>query len=753
MKMRLAIAFTVLLAATPAQGPEPTAGLVALHQACLDASTDAVVLNVAAHPDDEASRTRMMLRRRHGARVVTAYATYGDGGQNAIGREIGHELAHLRVRETLRAAAMSDVEVRWLGMEDFGFSKTLDETLSMWGRDRLRDAMRAVIAEVKPDLIITNHDIGRGHGHHRACAWAVLEVLRERAANGEAVPPMLGRCGPDDAWVTVDPGELDPARGETFAKLAHDAWVQHATQGPWGPHDPMHVSKEWWQLVFPEGRERKPVDGFAAWLPQCGREELARGAEAWSREQLHREVRRRLGSCDRSGREFAALSRALMALADVRVEAGLASEFVPLGGEGKVSVIVHGHERVAALDVSCEGVAATPVNAPVRIRIFELPDQVADPAKPPAVMPGRYTVGFEPHPDAGGSIPAGPEPSTVTVEVTFELEGMPIRVPCRLFYTMVPPVEVRLDRDVIMVPEGKAVERTFSASVKSWRGEEPTAAVVLGMGPGIGAAATPGRLRLTKDHDEARLLVRATIDPAELTADASINVGYGESRARVRVKPVAVTVPEGLRLGLVRGPDDTTELALADLGIAVTLLDRDSLMMEQLEHFDTLLLDIRANFHRPDLAEMRDRILQFCRGGGRVVVMYHKPGEWNVKDPQHSLLPFPLTVGRDRVTEESAPVKLLHPEHRLMQYPHRIGTADFDGWVQERGLNFPSRWDEAWTALLEMKDSGEGEPLQGALLYTRYGRGDYVYCSLALYRQLRVGNVGAARILVNLLAR
>src|SRR5215475_4141667 len=102
-------AVTLVFRASPAQGPEPQAGLVALHQACLDAKTDGVVLNVAAHPDDEASRTNAILRRKYGLRVVTAYTTFGDGGQNAVGKEIGPGLARLRVRETLRAAALSDV--------------------------------------------------------------------------------------------------------------------------------------------------------------------------------------------------------------------------------------------------------------------------------------------------------------------------------------------------------------------------------------------------------------------------------------------------------------------------------------------------------------------------------------------------------------------------------------------------------------------------------------------------------------------
>ena len=115
------LAAVALLAAAPAaaQQAEPASGLVALHQALLDAACDVVVLNVCAHPDDESSRTDTILRRKHGMRIVTVYSTYGDGGQNAIGREIGPELAGLRVRETLRAAAMSGVEVRWLGMPDF----------------------------------------------------------------------------------------------------------------------------------------------------------------------------------------------------------------------------------------------------------------------------------------------------------------------------------------------------------------------------------------------------------------------------------------------------------------------------------------------------------------------------------------------------------------------------------------------------------------------------------------------------------
>jgi hypothetical protein len=115
----------------------------------LDARTDASCSTSRRTPTTKSSRTNTILRRKYGMRVVTAYTTYGDGGQNAIGREIGPELAYLRVRETLRAAAMSDVEVRWLGMEDFGFSKTLEETLKVGRREVLGRCARCSTRSIR----------------------------------------------------------------------------------------------------------------------------------------------------------------------------------------------------------------------------------------------------------------------------------------------------------------------------------------------------------------------------------------------------------------------------------------------------------------------------------------------------------------------------------------------------------------------------------------------------------------------------
>jgi LmbE family N-acetylglucosaminyl deacetylase len=796
--LRSSVAWSLALAvaaASPSQSAEPQAGLIALHQACLDAKTGGVVLNVAAHPDDEASRTNAILRRKYGLRVVTAYTTFGDGGQNAVGREIGPGLARLRVRETLRAAALSDVEVRWLGMNDFGFSKTLDETLAVWGADVLKDAMRRVVDEVEPDIVITNHDLVHGHGHHRATFWAITEVLKERAAKGGRVPPLYSRCSADEAQLTFDPGELDAARGETYARMAHRAWTQHVTQGPWGPHNPLQVGVEHWQLVMPAGATAQAAADWQHWVRKDATlpaNEIAGLAQ----EQLVERARTKLRSMrDPAGavaqdgslggapvvarlpgdsamsaggfvdaQHVAVLQRILLAAADVSIETWLEHEEVARGGEGKVFVVVHGFDRLKDVKVACRGVAAEQVKPTVRPPTTDVaapparvpgapPPAKPKPPEPPKPVPGELVVAFA-HQASGDTTPEeGPRPAWVTLDVSFTLDGVPIELHPRLWYTPVDPVEVEWDRDVVMVPKGQTVERIVSATVRSHRDTEFSEPVRLSTGNGVKAEAIPGRVSLSREHPEARLLVRATVAADELPADAALRLEVAGQQAALRLAPVEVLVPPGLKVGLVRGPDDATERALADLGIAYTALDRDALATAKLEEFTTLLLDIRAYNHRPELAENKDRILQFCRSGGRVVAMYHKPGEWNERAGHPLLAPFPLTVGELRATEEQAPVAMLQPEHRLWHYPHAITQRDFDGWVQERGLHFPTKWDPAWTPLLELKDGSDEKPSQGALLHTQYGRGDFVYCSLVLYRQLRQGHQGAARILVNLLAR
>lgn len=133
---------------------------------------------------------------------------------------------------------------------------------------------------------------------------------------------------------------------------------------------------------------------------------------------------------------------------------------------------------------------------------------------------------------------------------------------------------------------------------------------------------------------------------------------------------------------------------------------------------------------------------------GTVIVQYNK-----YEYADGGFAPHPLTMARPhgRVTDEAAPVRLLDPSHPLLSAQNLITAADFDGWVQERGLYFADTWDERYTPLLEMADPGM-ESLRGGLLAARVGEGWYVYTGLALFRQLPERVPGAYRLLANLVS-
>jgi hypothetical protein len=132
-------------------------------------------------------------------------------------------------------------------------------------------------------------------------------------------------------------------------------------------------------------------------------------------------------------------------------------------------------------------------------------------------------------------------------------------------------------------------------------------------------------------------------------------------------------------------------------------------------------------------------------------VQYNTNGNDLVLDPR-ALGPYPFTLTRDRVTVEEAPATFLVPSHPLLTTPNRLTTADFTGWVQERGLYFAGELDPRYTPLIAWNDPGE-KPTTGALITCDFGKGRYIYTGISLFRQLPAGVPGAYRLLANLLAR
>lgn len=218
--------------------------------------------------------------------------------------------------------------------------------------------------------------------------------------------------------------------------------------------------------------------------------------------------------------------------------------------------------------------------------------------------------------------------------------------------------------------------------------------------------------------------------------------------ARVQVPIFPVQVAEGLRVAYVQGSGDDGPEVLRQLGAEVEILSPAQVAAGGLEGFDTVVLGVRVYEAVPEMVPATPALLDFAREGGTVVVQYNK-----YEYPEGDLAPYPVAMTRPhgRVTDENAEVTLLDPGSPVFTTPNLIAAADFQGWVQERGLYFLSEWGEPFMPLLEMSDPGEA-PLQGSLLVAPVGEGLYVYTGLAFFRQFPEGVPGAYRLFANLVS-
>lgn len=210
---------------------------------------------------------------------------------------------------------------------------------------------------------------------------------------------------------------------------------------------------------------------------------------------------------------------------------------------------------------------------------------------------------------------------------------------------------------------------------------------------------------------------------------------------------VNAQISQGLRVGYIMGAGDLVPAGIEQLGASVEFLDSASLATSDLSRFHTIVMGIRAYAVRTDVATYNQRLLDYVQQGGVLVVQYNTP------EYDNNYGPYPYQMGRrpEEVSEEDSPVKLLSPDAVVFQWPNSISLADFEGWVEQRGSKHLTTWAPEYTPLVEMYDQGQ-DPQRGIWLEARHGKGLYVYCSLAWYRQLPFAVPGAARIFANLIS-
>jgi LmbE family N-acetylglucosaminyl deacetylase len=208
-------------------------------------------------------------------------------------------------------------------------------------------------------------------------------------------------------------------------------------------------------------------------------------------------------------------------------------------------------------------------------------------------------------------------------------------------------------------------------------------------------------------------------------------------------------VSSDANIGLVLSYDNTIENTLNAIGIKYDALSSEMLASSDLSRYNVILIDIRAYLYRKDLEEQNSRILDFVKNGGNVVCFYQKTADWNGRN----LAPYPIYITSERVTEEDAPVTVLMTGDRLLNKPNKIIESDWEGWVQERNIYLPSGdttlTSSKYQRLLAMSDEDDPVP-STSLIRADYDSGTYTYCSLALYRQLKIFNEGGLKLFLNM---
>ena len=203
---------------------------------------------------------------------------------------------------------------------------------------------------------------------------------------------------------------------------------------------------------------------------------------------------------------------------------------------------------------------------------------------------------------------------------------------------------------------------------------------------------------------------------------------------------------KGQYIGYIMGSGDAIPESLEQVGYNVTLLDPNNINAAGLENFDAVIVGVRAYNTIERMRVVQPELMKYVEAGGTVINQYNTSMR---NQPQ--IGPYPFSISRDRVTVEGAEVRILEPDHPVINGPNKITQKDFEGWVQERGLYFPNRWDERYTPILSSNDPGE-TPKDGGLLVAEYGQGYFIYTGYSWFRELPAGVPGAFRIFTNMIS-
>jgi len=611
-------------------------------------------------------------------------------------------------------------------------------------------------------------------------------------------PKLDGRAAGSAPLLTVDLGTFNPFLGKSYSEIAADSRSMHKSQG-FGSAERRGILVNYFEPTGGAAAERDLFDGVdCSWSRVDGGEVvdsiLARAEKLFDPADPSKTVPALLTAYVEMGRlgddPWVKIKRR-ETLELIRSCAGLWLEAIPsrqsatAGSELSLAATAVNRSKLPFhLDrieipetnrnqvVDCPLLDNRPAAAELSIRI----PSGAEPSNPywlaSAPKKGVFQIGDA----AMAGLADNPPPLTARFHLRIFGESIALDVPAVFRTTdpvegeryrpfeIAPAVTANIDQKALLFPDRK------SKSVRvSLHAEAPLHGGHLRLSAPAGWSVNPASAAVDfgKPGEERSFSFDVTPPAASSSGILAAEVSVGaETFSRSRVTIRHAHIPErtlfppaesklvridlatrGHFVGYVMGSGDEIPESLKQAGFDVTLLSDEDLDSKDLSRFDAIVVGVRALNTRPRLSRQLPKLLEYVEKGGSLVVQYNTLDD----DVSGNFGPYPFQISRDRVTVEEAPVTFLDPRHPLLTTPNEITASDFEGWVQERGLYFPNKWDSRYEAVLSCHDPEEPER-KGGILFARYGKGTFVYTGYSWFRELPAGVPGAYRIFANLLA-
>lgn len=773
-------------------------------------NTVASALYIAAHPDDENTRLLSYLAKEKKFRTGYLSLTRGDGGQNLIGNEQSELLGLIRTQELLAARRTDGAEQFFTRAIDFGFSKSPEETFKVWDKELILSDAVWVIRKFRPDIIITRfpEDARAGHGQHSASAIIAREAFLA-AADPKRFPEQLkhvqawqakrivwntanfgGNNTTSEDQLKVDIGAFNPLLGKGYGEIAAESRTNHKSQG-FGSGRQRGEAIEYFSPIAGEPAQTNLFEGINSNWNRLGEGEaignmitiadkkfnidtpaasvpdlvkilsaLEKLKDIYWRTQKSQEVKDLIASA--AGLWFESYSpQTVQAIGDSVI---IRNQVLVQSGANVVLKLINGKAQNVILQ---NGITK---NINSRMYAGQLTEPYWLQEKHPAgmyIMPDPMIIGN----------PESLAPLESSFVFTINNKDISYIRPVVFKFTdqvrgevyqplvIAPPVTATLADKAYVFPG--YTPKTIQIQLKAFK--DKASGVIVPTVP-QGWKSDPAQLSFDLPLKGQEKTVQFSIMPGGSVNGGilSLNVISGGQTynrgtrviqydhippqtlfplAEARMERVDLQT-EGKRIGYIAGAGDLVPDALEQIGYQVTILSENQILTNNLSDYDAIIAGVRLYNVNEHLNIIQPKLMDYVNNGGTLLIQY------NVNNPLRieNIGPYPFRISRDRVTDENAKVTLLAKEHPVLNYPNKITEKDFDGWIQERGLYFTSDADARYTRILSTNDAGE-KPNDGSLIVTDYGKGRFVYTSLAFFRELPAGIPGAYRLFVNLITK